>query len=258
MSASNFGKLGKLSAKHDPRTLQVSRYMKAMAPAPQSADWTPTEGKLGLMCNDKLGCCTISAAGHLIQVWTGAAKGSPVVLPDSDIISAYSGATGYNPAVPATDRGGVEIDVLNYWRNNGVGSGTPHKIVAFAAIDPLDHQEVMQSISLFGGVYCGANLPRSAQSQFGCLFGALWDVAPPPAGTPGTWGGHAIPVVKYDGTGLWCITWGAVQKMTWAFWDRYVDEAYAIVTQDWIEANGQSPSGFDLPALQADLQEVTQ
>jgi len=45
--------------------------------------------------------------------------------------------------------------------------------------------------------------------------------------------------------------------MTWAFWDRYFDEAYCCLTPDWIEANGQTPSGFDLPTLQADLAQIT-
>ena len=45
--------------------------------------------------------------------------------------------------------------------------------------------------------------------------------------------------------------------MSHNFFLDYADECYAIVTTDWIEANGNSPSGFNLSALLADLKEIT-
>ncbi len=69
--------------------------------------------------------------------------------------------------------------------------------------------------------------------------------------TPGSWGGHAVPVIAYDASGLTCITWGALKRMTWAFWDAYCDEAYACLSRDWAAA--RAPSGFDWAALDADL-----
>jgi hypothetical protein len=45
--------------------------------------------------------------------------------------------------------------------------------------------------------------------------------------------------------------------MTWAFQQAYFDELYAVVTPDWIAANGNAPSGFDLAQLQSDLSEIT-
>jgi hypothetical protein len=44
--------------------------------------------------------------------------------------------------------------------------------------------------------------------------------------------------------------------MTWAFWNVYVDEAYALVSPDWIGAKGKAPNGFALAALEADLVEI--
>ena len=46
--------------------------------------------------------------------------------------------------------------------------------------------------------------------------------------------------------------------MTWSFWDTYCDEAYGVISLDWIAKNQQAPSGLDLTALLADLKEVTQ
>ena len=101
----------------------------------------------------------------------------------------------------------------------------------------------------FGGLYAGVALPVSAQRQTGWT----WDVTSATPKDFGSWGGHAIPIVAYDSAGLTCVTWGTLQKMTWAFWDAYVDEAYACLTPDWIAADGKAPSGFDLASLQADL-----
>jgi hypothetical protein len=40
--------------------------------------------------------------------------------------------------------------------------------------------------------------------------------------------------------------------MTWAFWEAYCDEAYAILSHDFLEKN-KTPDGFDLATLRADL-----
>ena len=62
-----------------------------------------------------------------------------------------------------------------------------------------------------------------------------------------------MPVVAYDQTGLTVVTWGALKRMTWGFWGAYVDEAYALLSSDWIETDLLAPSGFNLAALQSDL-----
>ena len=74
---------------------------------------------------------------------------------------------------------------------------------------------------------------------------------------PGSWGGHAVDVVGYDEAGLTVVTWGALKRMTWAFWGRYGDEAWCVLSPDFL-ADGRSPQGFDLEALQRDLALVTE
>ena len=48
----------------------------------------------------------------------------------------------------------------------------------------------------------------------------------------------------------------AHMKMTWNFWNIYCDEAYAVLSPDWIGQAKLAPSGFDLAALEADLAAV--
>jgi len=86
----------------------------------------------GMMLNDRLGCCTIAAIGHAVQTWTANALGRELTVPDSSILEYYEKWDGYDPADPATDQGGVEIDVLNDWRQQGFGGVS---LDAYVAID---------------------------------------------------------------------------------------------------------------------------
>jgi hypothetical protein len=58
----------------------------------------------------------------------------------------------------------------------------------------------------------------------------------------GSWGGHCIPLWGYDSNQLWCVTWGALQSITWQFFTTYCDEAFVLLATDWIAASGQAPS----------------
>ena len=71
---------------------------------------------------------------------------------------------------------------------------------------------------------------------------------------PGSWGGHAIPIVDYDQDGATCITWGALKKMSWNWLDVYCDEAYGLLSRDWLHASGNAPPGFDFDTLSKDMQ----
>lgn len=201
-----------------------------------------------MMLNDELGCCTISAAGHAIQIWT-ANTGSEVTVPDSDILHCYEKWDGYVNGDPSTDNGGVELVVLNKWRKNGLFG---NDILGYAAVNASDMTEVKQSINLFGGVYIGLALPITAQNQ------DVWDYDPS-AGSdadPGSWGGHAVYCPKYDTDGsITCITWGGLKKMTSAFWAQYVDESYAVLGREWMTKKG-SPLGFSYATMEADLAAV--
>lgn len=250
-------KLGKLKPKQDHRLLRLSTYLDkgfTFPTPPPSVDWSKrivAPNGWGMMGNDKYGDCTCAAAGHLIMCWT-AAVGMCFIPSDQFVIGAYAAITGFNPTTGANDDGAVETDVLNYWRKSGIAG---HVIGGYAAVDygtnPLQTQ---LAIYLFGAAYIGLNLPLTAQSQ------GMWDVV---AGggvqaEAGSWGGHAVPVLGYDNETLTVITWGVPMKMTWAFYHAYCEEAYAIFSNDFINGKKQSPAGFDLATLQADITNINQ
>ena len=72
-------------------------------------------------------------------------------------------------------------------------------------------------------------------------------------------GGHCVTVVGYTDAYLTVCTWGkSTQKMTYAFWNKYVEEAWALVSQDWWNAaTGKDPEGVDLAALGAQWAALT-
>jgi hypothetical protein len=252
-------KLGKLIARHDPRTLLMAAYATPALPAPPAAANVAkkVKGPWGMMDNDQIGDCTCAAAGHLIMEWTANAQSTMDTPSDQQIVAAYSAITGYNPTTGANDNGAQELDVLNYWRQQGIAG---HKIEAYMALEPANHTHVMDAVWIFGGCYIGLALPKSAQAQTSNK--QVWSV--PPSGTggdgaPGSWGGHAVPVIAYDSRSLTVVTWGALQAMTWGFWAAYCDEAYAILSPDYLEQNGgktATPNGFNLTQLQADLADL--
>lgn len=246
-------RLGKTAASFDARTLKFTKYLKANMPAlPQRSSWLklPTWQMYG---NDTLGDCVEAAAGHMIdlwQSWTNPAAAQPTL---AQVIEAYSGDTGYVPGDPATDQGTDMLSFLNYWRKTGVGG---HKIVAYVALDTGNLEQMRQAIYLFGAAFIGLQLPISVQNA------ASWTVPPSKKGNgaPGSWGGHCVPVGAFNDNKLpaarnTVITWGETLIMADGFYEVYSDEAYAVLSEDWIAeaGNPEAPNSFDLAALQADL-----
>lgn len=234
-------RLGRSGIRHDPRTLQFARYIdeSILPQIPPAASFAYDVPSWPMYGNDRLGDCTCAAVGHMIQAWTAAAGGEKTPA-EADVLEAYIPGTG------ADDTGRMELDVLNYWRKTGVGGD---KILAYAAIDPGNVEHVRAAIWLFGGVYTGIALPRTAQRQ------VVWDlVGDGKSGDsqPGSWGGHAVPYEEYDQEGFTVVTWGGTLKLTDAFHSGYTDEVYAVLSTDLLNA-GKTPQGFDLATLQADL-----
>ncbi len=248
-------KLGKQTARHDPRTLLLASYVTHALPTPPpSFDLTTKVKAWGMMENDQIGDCTCAAAGHLLMEWTTNAGKKTFTPTDKQVVAAYSAITGYNPTTGANDNGAVEIDVLNYWRQSGIAG---HKIGAYVALEPANHNHIMDSVYIFEGCYIGLQLPISAQAQ--TQNHNVWSVppgGPTGDGKPGSWGGHAVPVVAYDSRGVTVVTWGDLQRMTWSFWETYCEEAYAILSNDYLTKKKTSPQGFKLNQLEADLHDL--
>lgn len=243
--------LGKRDARHDPRDLVMAHYELDTLPAAPSSVAMPS-GPWPMFWNDAIGDCAIACPGHEIEAWGRSSKlGTDVAA--SAVLAAYEAISGYKPADPKnpttneTDVGCVVNDVLNYWRHIGIGND---KITGYVKIDVRSDLELRQAIWLFGGVYLGLSLPASAQAE----VGRVWTVHHGTQGEPGTWGGHAVPLLAYSTRRYYGVTWGAQQAMTPGFVHRYADEAFAVLSADWIASlTHKAANGFDFATLQADL-----
>jgi len=246
--------LGKLPPRRDPRTFKLARYLRDCPPAPEQCFYQQRVHDWGMMLNDQIGDCVIAAMGHMLEQWTTYADGSPYIPTNQQILDAYRDISGYVLGDPSTDNGCDLLTSLSYWRKTGLSY---HKIAAFAEIHTLE--ELHQAVYLFGNAIIGLALPQTAQDQTQWFI----DDTDPALSVPGSWGGHCVPIVGYDENLETCISWGGKLSMTPNFFRRYSDEAYAVVSADWIEKNadagadGKSPSGFDIAQLEADLQQIT-
>ncbi|MFI5297154.1 MAG: hypothetical protein ACHREM_03570 [Polyangiales bacterium] len=242
-------RLGKHDRKQDPRTVRLGDFVHGKLAPPPAIDWAKhTVGRFPLWGNDSISDCTCVAAGHLIELWTAVAKGDPTKIGAPAVLSAYAAVSGYDPHKGTHDHGAHMLDVLKHWRRHGIGG---HPICGYAYVDPSDRAELSSAVAAFGGAYLGFKLPLTAKRA------GVWDVPKEGLvrdGAFGSWGGHTVCVVGFDHEGVTVATFGERQRVTWAFVEAYSDEAYAVVSEDFVRVHThKTPSGFAIEALLQDL-----
>lgn len=248
---------GRLPAQPARPHLSACTVLTAQPAPPASSDWlTPVpSGDWGMLGNDQWGDCTCASVGHkrIGDVYVNQSN-NLLTVTTADALALYTAVTGFDPnAGPSgdnpTDQGAVCQDVLQYWLKNGF---LGEKILAYAKVSLSSVTQVKQAIATFGQVYCGFNFPSSAMDQFNA--GQPWDVV---KGAQ-IEGGHCVTIGAYDATGLECVTWGATQRMTWAFFQKYFDEAWVIVTPDFVSAStGNDVLGQSLYQLGQEYAQLT-
>jgi TPR repeat protein len=216
---------GKLPAQPARPHLKLSGAMRKLAAPPAMSDWQADTIQWPMYANDEIGDCTCAAVGHMVNQLTFYGSGTEVQPTEAHVVAMYSAITGYNPKKPATDTGAYCQDVLAYWRKTGLEG---HKIVAYAALDVSNLDEIKQAIAAFGTVYIGLSVTDAAENAFDA--GKLWDVK---KGSKNL-GGHCVPMGAYDSTkkALYGVTWAAEFGMTEAYWKQNVEEAWVVLDED--------------------------
>jgi hypothetical protein len=247
-------KLGKKPFVKDHRDLLYKNYIDktVLPPFPTSFGHQNLINNWGMLGNDSVGDCVIAGADHETMLWTKEGS-TEAIFTAANAISDYSAITGYNPKDPNSDQGTDPRTAYLYRQKTGLidANGNRHKIGAFLALDQTNLNEVLEAAYLLSAVGIGIQFPASAMNQFNA--GLPWTVV---SGSP-IEGGHYVPVFGYDGTYLYCLTWGKVQKITKGFFTTYCDEAWAILSQEFLNKQGVSPEGFNLSQLQADLAAIS-
>ena len=245
-------KLGKNPPVIDGRTLKFRKYAKDLKPPPQFTDYESAVISFPMMGNDQLGDCVAAAAGHMIQNWS-AYSGKDFTPTLEDIITFYE-FSGYNPNDPSTDQGWELLPALKAWRNFGIAG---HKITAFVQLETGNFEQLRQAIALFGNAYLGFALPDFVVPLTSPID---WTQIPwiwQEGAVPNPSNGHCVPAMGYNKK-KWVnfVSWAARMGMDEEFYKNSSDEAFAVLSPDWIEMDGLSPSGFDTEQLLKDLAEL--
>jgi len=274
-------KLGKLPAVIDKRTITLSSILRLelLPPLPETYDIdTALDGIEDnfMYNNSKYGDCVIAARAHQTLRFEKFEQTTQIPITDQEVVYQYFLETG------GPDRGLILLSSLKSWRNEGwTAAGKHYTIYAFASVDWKNHDQVKHCIHLLGGVNFGMRVYQTDIDQFN--VGESWHLTGEDGGFKGGHGVYAckyadsisrsqmppllegqkyrtmspleIEITGYDLKGIWCMTWGRKQFMTWDFWDARIDEAYGIVDNKnhWMEHD----SPVDVELLDSYLDEIT-
>ena len=229
------------------------------APLPSALSWLhgmPAE--LGIMLNGptpgdpaalQLGDCTVAGLTHARQVWTHAATGQMVTLPDDYVLKLYEEGCGYVLGNESTDQGGNEQQLLAFCQQTGIPTPTgPDRLLGFVELDVSNTEDIKRAIAEGGVVYLGINIP---EAWCEAPVGSTWDVTDSPSE-----GGHCIIGAAYDADVILVVSWGTTWPVTWPAFSQVCDEAYLLADRTWIEATGKTPFGMSLADLDAAMQNL--
>lgn len=217
-------KLGKAPARRDSRNLKLKAILRGPVETPVEYDFDASHSGVPtpVFANDRLGDCVIAGRAHQTLRFELVEQRRLIAITDGEVVREYFIETG------GRDTGLVVLDSLNRWRKRGwLAGGDRYFITAFAEIDRSTPSEVMRTVFTDLGVGLGLRLPRTAQREFEA--GTEWGTTTGPGSAPNSWGGHYVYLTGYTKLGPTCVTWGRKQRMTWGFFRKYADEAYAII-----------------------------
>ncbi|WP_405490505.1 hypothetical protein [Nocardia sp. NBC_00511] len=247
-------KFGKLPARINATTLKLATYLDStvLPKVPAEFGHEKAIADYGMLGNDEVADCLWAGAGHETMIW-GREANTDIEFTEQSVLSDYSAVTGYNPLDPESDKGTDMQAAASYRRRIGVldAAGTRHRVGAYVALTPGDPDELAAASYIFGAVGIGLRVPAYAEAEFNA--NQPWDVR---HGNSQIVGGHYVPVVGRRAGQFCVVTWGRVQEMTVGFYRRYCDEALVYLSTEML-TSGISPEGFNLAALQADLQAFT-
>jgi hypothetical protein len=249
--------------KKPPRRLMgVPALSDFMAPAaswpavkPWGWEYALPDGDLNILGNDVVGNCGPCGALHLLQTQAASLKNQILTPTLEDALALYSAVGGYDPNAPLnpdgsnpTDQGVDLLTLLQYWKNTGITvGGVKHTIRGFASLDLSSVAQMRYAGYLFGGLYLGINCPQSAEDDT-----SDWQYVP---GSPVA-GGHCINLAGEGSLGTHIQSWGMNIPTSWDFLLHQLDEGYVVLTDIWVDAQDEAPSGVDINGLLAAMSRI--
>lgn len=180
-----------------------------------------------MLMNDQIGDCTCAGLLNGMNCIESVASNGQAIVPyvDSDALTLYEKAAGYNPNDPNTDTGMVETELLEYTVRNGVGVGPYRYYPVWGTCDISDRNAIALIMQYFGFAYLGVVLRTSDQDM-----SKPWDTLS--SDSFDVWGAHCLLVYDYTGLGdtdlVSCITWGGIYRGTWRWLMSRLMECHAV------------------------------
>jgi len=243
---------GKLPPVRKPQHVALSDHLSMAAawqPVPHGWEFAVPLSEMSVLGNDQYGCCAEAGAYGLAQIQSAnSTPDDPIVPTTEQVLELYGAVTGFNAGDPGTDQGTVLTDLLDYWKNTGFevtrrsGKRETSQIIGWATLDISSFAQLRWAAYTFGCSYLGINCPQRCEDDTD-----NWDFGP---GLPIA-GGHCIVQAGEGSLGGKMRSWGLFIPASTAFMGAYIDEGHVVVTKEWLNAQGRSPSALDLDGLLA-------
>lgn len=241
-------KLGKSPSVDKPK-LKLARLLSGILPPhPVGMDNLAMVPGFGLDSNDQFGVCVPTGYDNFRRIVTTQLTGRTLVASQDQVFNWYKTQNqGFDPRpqyyTEANDQGMVIQDFLSYLVKTG-------EIIAFAAVDHTDPEEMAAALYLFLGLMMGVDLESAQQAQSDAQP-AVWDFSP-----SGSWGGHCIVGGSYDAAGIDVVTWAERVRMTHRFMEQQLDEAWVLIRPEHL-ANPGFREGINLESLVSGYRAIT-
>ena len=206
------------------------------APAKVAVPGVSTWQMLG---NDQYGDCGVAGLQHVFMADAATTGTSETFATDQQAVSYYLDYT------QGQDNGVVLSAYLAHVRATGYFG---HSVSAYAPIKVHDVPTLQFAVWAYDAAYCGIAVTQQMQADF--QAGQPWTLESLESPVVG---GHCIPIVGYDSTYLYAVTWGQVQPIAYSAWHYISEEAWGVMTGELAKGDGH---GVSIKALQADLQRL--
>jgi hypothetical protein len=236
-------KFGRLPALIPAGLKDLTYYVAGPLPQPPPKVDVPAVSDWMMLGNDEYGDCGVAGLEHGFMA-AAAATGETETFPGEDQAVEY-----YLDYTSGQDSGVVLSQYLAHVRDQGYYGKT---ISAYAPVTVNDIPTLQFAVNAYDFAYTGISVYQGMMSAVQEPSPWVWTMEDL---TGEIVGGHCIPVVAYDSSYLYAVSWGSVVAVAYPVWHAIASEAWAVITGE-LAAKGDDGRGISLPALQADLNKL--
>lgn len=232
---------GKLPAVFPALIRDIEHYFAGDLPKPPAKVDPASNVDWQMDGNDQYGDCGVAGIKHGFQNAALVTSETEQWPTEQQVVDYYLKYTG------GEDTGVVLSDFLKYVKDNKFYG---HSVGAYAPVGVQNIPHLQFAVWAYDFAYSGIVVTGEMQEAFG--NGQPWELDDA-LGYPE--GGHCVPVIGYDSKYLYCVTWGAVQPVSYAAWSHIADESWAVLTGEEL-ADGDE-HGLNLAALKKDISRLS-